>query len=240
MDLTRVPSRPNPYEATTAALVFEAGGSCEIVSLFCPMNTFYLLICYDTNRKSKLHAMLVSHSIASSDEEPEKRPARIFSVPKHLQIALAFTTVFFPLVSVATILCLFVTIPSLTITNPPEDNANLPVPPQDQYFFFTTVFSNKFTLASSFASNIAQFAAAPFLLLFSFLVALDLAHRNQAIHQDVPKLLRGDQKFLCKWAVLRLWRSGNTEITIGTRIAGMGASISLVLTYVLVQWVLRV
>ncbi|CAN9280556.1 unnamed protein product [Alternaria sp. RS040] len=119
-----------------------------------------------------------------SDEEFEKPTMRAHSIWRLFQIAFAFATVFFPLVFVATLLCLFVTIPAWTIQDPPEENANLPIDPHDESFLTTTVLINKVALTSSFASNVAQWAAVPFLLLYSFLVALELSNRHQVIDQD--------------------------------------------------------
>lgn len=177
--------------------------------------------------------------MASSVEESEKQTAETNPVSRLFHIALAFATVFCPLVIVATLLCLFVTIPGWTIQNPPEENANLPVVPLDDEVFLTTIFSNKVTLTSSFASNIAQFAVSPFLLLFSFLVALELANRHQAIDQDVTKLLQKDQTYLFSWIVHRSWRVRNTKGAAGTRIAAFGALTSLVLTYVFILEIVK-
>ncbi|CAN9296677.1 unnamed protein product [Alternaria alternata] len=158
--------------------------------------------------------------MSCSDEEFEKPTTRAHSIWRLFQIAFAFATVFFPLVFVATLLCLFVTIPAWTIQDPPEENANLPIDPHDESFLTTTVLINKVALTSSFASNVAQWAAVPFLLLYSFLVALELPNRHEVIDQDMKKLLHGDQTFLLNWTVLRLWRARKTKIASGTRIAG--------------------
>ncbi|CAN9275286.1 unnamed protein product [Alternaria alternata] len=158
--------------------------------------------------------------MSCSDEEFEKPTTRAHSIWRLFQIAFAFATVFFPLVFVATLLCLFVTIPAWTIQDPPEENANLPIDPHDESFLTTTVLINKVALTSSFASNVAQWAAVPFLLLYSFLVALELSNRHEVIDQDMKKLLHGDQTFLLNWTVLRLWRARKTKIASGTRIAG--------------------
>jgi hypothetical protein len=183
--------------------------------------------------------MTVSSSMASSVEESEKQTANMRSVSRIFQIALAFATVFFPLVLVATLLCLFVTIPIWTIQHPPEENAYLPVNPLNESFFITKIFSNKVSLTSSFASNIAQFAASPFLLLFSFLVALELANRHQDMDEETTKLLQNDQKVLFSWTVHRIWRARNTKRASATRIAGVGALISLILTYVSVVGIVK-
>jgi hypothetical protein len=182
--------------------------------------------------------MAIPRSKVSSDEVSETQPARMHSFWKLLQIALAFVTVFFPLVFIATLLCLFVTIPAWTIQNPPQENVNLPFRAKNVSFLTTKVLMNRVAVTSSFASNVAQFAAAPFLLLFSFLVALELANRHELVDQDVTKLLQGDQRFLLNWTVLRLWRARNAKIAKATRIAGIGALISVVLTYVFVLGIL--
>ncbi|RII20070.1 hypothetical protein CUC08_Gglean001469 [Alternaria sp. MG1] len=169
--------------------------------------------------------------MSCSDEEFEKPTRRAHSIWRLFQIAFAFATVFFPLVFVATLLCLFVTIAAWTIQDPPEENANLPIDPHDESFLTTTVLINKVALTSSFASNVAQWAAVPFLLLYSFLVALELSNRHEVIDQDMKKLLHGDQTFLLNWTVLRLWRARKTKIATGTRIAGIGAFLCVILTY---------
>lgn len=168
--------------------------------------------------------------MACSDDESENITTGTHSVSRLLQIALAFAIVFFPLVFVATLLCLFVTIPTWTIQIPPQENVDLPVSPLDESFFATKVLMNSVALTSSFASNAAQLAASPFLLLFSFLVALELANRHEDVDQDVVKLLQGEPKFLFNWTLLRFWRARNAKMTSGTRIAGVGAFIALVLT----------
>jgi hypothetical protein len=174
--------------------------------------------------------MRIPSSMTSSADEPEKHTARKHSISTLLKIIPAFVTVFFPLVLVATLLCLFVTLSIWTIHNPPEENPNLPFIPLNDTGLLTAISSNKVTLTSSFAGNIAQFAATPFLLLFSFLVALELAHRHQAMGQDVTKLLGGDQSFY--FILMRLWRARKTRRANGTKIAGLGALLSFVLTYV--------
>jgi hypothetical protein len=177
--------------------------------------------------------MAVSSSMTLSAEEPEKQPVtRSHSVSTLLRMIPAFVIVFCPLVLVATLLCLFVTLPIWTIHNPPEENPNLPVLPLNDTGFLTAISINKVTLTSSFAGNIAQFAATPFLLLFSFLVALELANRHQTTGQDVTKLLGGDQSFF--FILIRLWRARKIRKANGTKIAGFGALLSFVLTYVIV------
>jgi hypothetical protein len=139
------------------------------------------------------------------------------------------------LVLVATLLCLFVTLPIWTIQNPPDVNANLPLKPLNDSFFITAILGSKVAFTSSFASNIAQWAATPFLLLFSFLVALELANRHETVDPDQTNLLRSHQQTLFSRTVLRrLWRARNTKRARGTRIAGVGALISIILTYVFV------
>jgi hypothetical protein len=191
---------------------------------------FSLRVLHQTTR---LNAMAVPQSTASSADDLSKLPPRSHSLSYFLQIGLAFATVFFPLFLIATLLCLFVTLPIWTLPNTFEENPNLPIRPVDSSFFLTLVLSNKVSLTSSFASNIAQFAAAPFLLLFSFLVALELAKGQEDVDQDTTRLVTWDPKFLLSWAVLRVWRKGNGRRARGTRVAGIGALISIVLTYVL-------
>jgi hypothetical protein len=82
---------------------------------------------------------------------------------------------------------------------------NLPFRAQNGSLLTTKVLINRVAVTSSFTSNVAQFAAVPFLLLFSFLVALELTNRHELMDQDVTKLLQGDQKFLLNWTVYRLW-----------------------------------
>jgi hypothetical protein len=178
--------------------------------------------------------MTVESSMASSAGYSEKQTPRARSIPKLLEIALAFAIVFFPLVLVGTLLCLFVTIPKWTIHNPPESNAKLPVPPLNESVFTTKIFMNRVTSTTSWASNIGQFAASPFLLLFSFLVALDLANRHQDSDEEATRLLKNDQNVLFSWIVHRVWPARNTRSAYGTRIAGIGACIALVFTYVFV------
>jgi hypothetical protein len=190
--------------------------------------------------------MPVSSSMASHVDKPEKRIAttatystdttteelQTRSTPSLFHIGLAFATVFLPLVLVATLLCLYVTLPIWTIYNPPEEHNDLPVPPLNNSVFLTAIYSSKVTLTSSFASNIAQFAASPFLLLFSFLVALELANRQHAKNEDTTKLLHGDQDPMS--ILLRMWRVRNTKRAKGTRIVGIGALLSIIITYVFV------
>lgn len=99
----------------------------------------------------------------------------------------------------------------------------------------TKVSSNSVALTSSFASNAAQLAASPFLLLFSFLVALELANRHEDVDQDVVKILQGEPKFLFNWTLLRFWRARDVKTASGTRIAGVGVFVALALTYVCAQ-----
>jgi hypothetical protein len=187
--------------------------------------------------------MKVPRSMASSVDESEKgsmithsmsrllQPLRALLNSTLFQLALAFITVFFPLVLVATLLCLFVTVPDWTVHNPTKENPDLPFTPLDTSVLLTKILNNHVTLTSSFASNIAQFAAVPFLLLFSFLVALELANQHQTMDQEFPKLIHGDTHSVYNWLVSRLGRAEGSRRVNGTRIAGVGALISLVLTY---------
>lgn len=175
--------------------------------------------------------MPTAKSVTSSANQFEKQQTgRTHSVARLFQIAFAFLSVFCPLVLVATLLCLFVSLPSWTISNQPEGDENLTVIPLKESVFLTAILSNQVTLTSSFASNIAQFAAAPFLLLFSYLVALELANRQQSSDQEITKLLQGDKNTLFSWTVHRFWRAEKTTGADGTVIAGVGALISLILT----------
>lgn len=177
--------------------------------------------------------MAVSKSMTFSNDGCEKQTPRTHSFSGFVKIALAFSTVFFPLVLVATLLCLYVTIPIWTIHNPPEENADLPILPLDDSAFYTAIMQKKVVLTSSWASNIGSMAAAPFLLLFSFLVALELADQHQGTDQDVTTLLRGSISWWSSWAIIRSWRARNTQRAYGTRLACIGALLSLILTYVL-------
>lgn len=170
-----------------------------------------------------------SSIVTSSVQESEYQTATPRSGRKLVQIAIAFATVFCPLVLVGTLLCLFVTLPTWTVENIAETNSDLPVTLLDDSVLWTQILSNDVTLTSSFASNIAQFAASPFLLLFSFLVALEVAKRHQDMDPAATKLLQSDQKF---WTVLQIWRNRRTQRGYGTTIAGIGALVSLCLTYV--------
>jgi hypothetical protein len=178
--------------------------------------------------------MAIPNSMPSSTEDISKPSSRTHSLSLLFQIGLAFATIFFPLILVATLLCLFITLPIFTIRNPPSNNHNLPIVSPDTSVFLTVVLNNKVSLTSSFASNIAQFAAAPFLVLFSFLVALELAKGQEEIEGDATRLLQGDPKFMVSWAVLRVWRR-DAKRARGTRVAGIGALVAVVLTYVFVR-----
>ncbi|KAH7389682.1 hypothetical protein DE146DRAFT_791684 [Phaeosphaeria sp. MPI-PUGE-AT-0046c] len=170
------------------------------------------------------------NSIISSTEEHEDSNPRSRSAPRLVQVALAFAIVFCPLVLVATLLCLFITLPRWTAENVPETNPNLPVHPLDDSVLWTNIRTNHVALTSSFASNIAQFAASPFLLLFSFLVALEIAKRNEDMDPAATKLLQSNQKI---WTVYQIWRTRKTQKANGTTVAGLGALISLSLTVLL-------
>ena len=64
------------------------------------------------------------------------------------------------------------------------------------------------------------------------LQAAVVVNRHGVIEQDMIKLLQGDERFFLNWTVLKLWHARNTNIANGTRIAGIGALISMVLTCV--------
>lgn len=176
--------------------------------------------------------MANSRSMTSSDADYEKRAQGTHSFPRLIQIAVAFSTIFFPLIVVATLLCLFVTLPFWTIHNPPTENANLPILSLDGSAFYTATVAKKVILTSSWASNITQWAATPFLLLFSFFVALELANRQHAVHRDVTTFFRGDKNVLFSSTVFRLWRARDTKRANGARLTGVGALLSLILMYV--------
>jgi hypothetical protein len=175
---------------------------------------------------------VASSATASVDNFEEQRivppsPAR----PLH--IIFAFIITFVPLVLIAILLCLFVSLPYWTIYNPDPQNAALPIKPLDTSTFLTSVYSSKFILTVSWTSNIAQFATAPFMLLFSFLVAFELADRYQESDEEnetVKRLLQGDKSSLLAWVLRRFWHGKNNMRANGLRAAGVGALVSLILT----------
>ncbi|KAF2729659.1 hypothetical protein EJ04DRAFT_568418 [Polyplosphaeria fusca] len=146
----------------------------------------------------------------------------------------AFLITFVPLITVAILLSLFVVSPMWGVENPSEQNAALPVEPLNNAVFYTTVLSSNVILTSSSASNIAQFASAPFMLLFSFLIACELAKRRQVEERNTTRSLQSDKLSLWKWVIHRFWSGPHAVNGNGTRLAGCGALLSLSLTLLLV------
>jgi len=168
-------------------------------------------------------------AITDSDVQSEKDPS---SPTTPLNVAIAFFITFFPLVIIATLLCLFVLLPDWTVYNPPQTNASLPIEPLGGSVFVTTVFSGKISLASSWASNIGQFAIAPFLLLFSFLVAYELANHHETSEEEcdsAKQLLRGGKTSLFKWVINRARNRGAYAKGKGIRAAAIGVTIAFIL-----------
>lgn len=172
------------------------------------------------------------------DTEKAQQEIPPYTTPWH--ILLACLLVLVPITVVTTLLIMFVSWARWTLYDPDYTRPDLPIARLDSSSFNTVVFASKVILVSSWSSNIAQFATAPFMLIFSFLVARDLASRPKlagAENEDEKGLLQRNNYNLLKWLSGGQHRSTGQEC-IGrnaTRIAGYGALISLFLTYVMVS-----
>jgi hypothetical protein len=167
-------------------------------------------------------------------------------------LALAFAMLFFPMLAIPLILLGFVLYtherPIFSARASPE----LPVvAPNSSYHYYTDIPVGSFTLVGSWASTLAQFVAAPLMLLFSFLVAkayLDdgWSKDNLAMEQlstesdDRRKHLDEVAKAIAHGAWKDVWE-GSKVLVVGRkhfpksyaiRIATVGGLISAVFTYV--------
>lgn len=152
------------------------------------------------------------------------------SPAKPVHLVLAFISTFCPLVIVASLFCLFFSYKDWTISNPPEENSALPINPLDGSTFYTRIRSSKVILTTSWTSNIAQFATAPFMFVFSFLVAVEVVNRHKtskAENDDAKGLLQGESGSLFSWIIShnRYHPRGNA-----IRVAAAGAFMSCILT----------
>ena len=91
-------------------------------------------------------------------------------------LLLAFTLLFVPLLAIPLIFLAFVFYTTRHVTFPDKSTPRLPLnshPLSKSYY--TTVSAGSFTLVGSWASTLAQFVLAPFMALFSFYVAREIA-----------------------------------------------------------------
>lgn len=97
-------------------------------------------------------------------------------------LLLAFAMVSLPMLVIAAILLAFVFNPNEREKQHP-DKATLDLPIMDQLpadAYYTTVRTGQFLLLASWASNIAEFIIAPFMLLFSYAVAREILQQSRA------------------------------------------------------------
>jgi hypothetical protein len=100
----------------------------------------------------------------TGDEVHERSPL------SHL--AIAFLVVFLPLLAIPIFLCAFITYWGVDLASASESCHELHGNENDNGSYYYTVIALQYVVStSSWSSNVAQFATAPFLFLFSFMVA---------------------------------------------------------------------
>ena len=125
-------------------------------------------------------------------------------------VALAFALVFVPMLSIVLLLVGLTTWHRVRVFD--ESTPTLPVswnPPSDS--FYPLVSPGEFSLVASWASTVVNIVAAPFIFLFAFLIAKDIAQRRGREHlpyaqhehphmRTVREYLRvGTPNWLWKW-----------------------------------------
>ena len=163
-------------------------------------------------------------------------------------LCLAFSLVFFPMLAVTFVLLGLVTWAKVDFPNPRD--ANLTVsnqPPTSSYY--TLISPGKFALVSSWASTVVGSASAPFLTLFSFLIARSLVRRlgrlvelNEGHKDNEPDLIQIQQLLheiqqllharnymkLCRWTKKWLsWRGHKLASDEAAIIAVGGVGLAL-------------
>jgi hypothetical protein len=166
-------------------------------------------------------------------------------------LALAFAMLFLPMLAIPLILLAFVLYTHERPIFAARASPELPVDaPNSSYHYYTDIPVGAFTLVGSWASTLAQFVAAPLMLLFSFLVAkayLDdgWSKDNLAMEQlrtesdDRRKHLDEVAKAIAHGAWKDVWE-GSKVLVVGrkhfpksyaVRIATIGGLISAIFTY---------
>lgn len=159
-------------------------------------------------------------------------------------IVLAFFLLLIPLLGISLVLVIFVFYKEFHDIFPNKGTDTLPTPypnvTRDAYY--TNISIGKVTLASSWASTAVQFVLAPFMFLFSFVVAREF---SQAGYHDLNTdgvnswackaqdnfkgLLKGSYQDIFDWIYYKHLRTPKDGQFKPARVAAVGALISFTL-----------
>ena len=97
------------------------------------------------------------------------------------KVCLAFSLAFFPILAIPTLLLVLVTVGKVPhVTNNGTDALNIVnTAPSGNYYTTAGVSAGQFALVASWASTIMGNISAPFLILFSFLIARSMSRRKE-------------------------------------------------------------
>ena len=135
---------------------------------------------YRGNSRKPEHPCLTDVSSSSTLPQSAEPLEEKTNTRRGWAILLAFAVIFFPMLVIVTVLLVFVFKYQLLFLSLADGTPQLPihsVPPRNAYY--TTVDIGSYLLVSSGASNIAQIVVAPFMLLFSFFVAREIARPSE-------------------------------------------------------------
>lgn len=144
---------------------------------------------------------------------PAARP-QVPRLSRKRDIFLAFTIVSLPLLVIAILLLAFVFRAEREIPDNDTDNLELPVNNSlSSDAFYTRKDIGDFLLVGSWASNFATLTIAPFMLLFSYAVAREVALQSDKNHENpstglplLQEILRGAQVGVWHWLAAKTYK----------------------------------
>ena len=159
-------------------------------------------------------------------------------------IFVAFFVVSFPLLVIAILLLVFIFASDREKPASYVDSPLLPFeqhPPAPLDAFYTKVDPGDFLLVGSWASNIAEFVVAPFMVLFSYAVAREILH-GASDHDDstsrpplLREIMRGAYVGAWHWVAQKTYRRSKTArgglpVLRVVDVAGLGLLTATLLT----------
>lgn len=155
-------------------------------------------------------------------------------------IFLAFTIVSLPLLVIAILLLAFVFLAEREIPDSSTDDPQLPLLDlTSSDAFYTRRDIGDFLLVGSWASNFATLTIAPFMLLFSYAVAWEVALQSAPNHENpsawlpvLQEILRGAHVGIWHWLAAKTGQS-NKALKIAVRaidIAALGLFVATLLS----------
>ncbi|OCL02135.1 hypothetical protein AOQ84DRAFT_424282 [Glonium stellatum] len=178
----------------------------------------------------------IDASITEDSFTEDRATRQEASKPIHLLVA--FVVLFIPMVALPLLLIAFVYIPAYRQYFPNNGTPELPVnlSAVSNSSYYTYVNGTTITLVSSWAPNMAQFGTAPFMFIFSFLVAFELAsERNHSATHDndiLLGLLQGGWQGILEW--IKSVLHGNRVKDRAIHVAAIGALLSCIFSFLLI------